>query len=54
MNIVCIIQARTGSTRLPGKVLKKIEGKEMLLHVINRVSRSKYINKIILASNSGT
>ena len=49
-NVVAIIQARMGSTRLPGKVLLPIVGKPMLWHVINRVRYSKYINKIIIAT----
>jgi len=44
-----IIQARMGSTRLPGKVLKDIVGKPMLWHLINRLKLSKEINEIILA-----
>lgn len=50
MNIVCIVQARTGSTRLPGKVLKKICGKTVLEHVIDRLKRVKNINKIVIAT----
>lgn len=38
-NIVAIIQARTGSTRLPKKVLMDISGKPMLWHVIERVKK---------------
>lgn len=49
-NIIVIIQARMGSTRLPGKILKDIEGKSMLWHVVNRVRYSKNINKIIIAT----
>ena len=48
--IVCIIQARMNSTRLPGKVLKRILGKPMLLHQIERVRRAKLIDKIIIAT----
>lgn len=47
-----IIQARMGSTRLPGKVLKKVLGKAMLEHQIERVKRSKTIDQIILATTS--
>lgn len=37
-----------GSTRLPGKVLKKINGKPILEYVINRVKLSKNLDKVIL------
>lgn len=47
--IAAIIQARIGSTRLPGKVLALIEGKPMIWHVIERVKQSEKIDKIILA-----
>lgn len=49
-NVVAIIQARIGSTRLPDKVLKDIEGKPMLWHVVNRIKHSKNINKIVIAT----
>ena len=48
--ISAIVQARMGSTRLPRKVLKKIMGKPMLWHLINRVKKSKYIDTIIIAT----
>lgn len=48
--IVCIIQARTGSTRLPGKVSKLILGKPMLMHQIERTRQSQFIDKIIVAT----
>jgi len=51
-NIIVIIQARMGSTRLPGKILKDIEGKSMLWHVVNRARYSKNINKIIIATTT--
>ena|SRR3989338_7191545 len=43
-----MIQARTGSTRLPKKVLKKIEKKPMIWHLINRVKRIKSVQQIAL------
>lgn len=52
MNIVCIMQARIGSTRLPGKVIKKICGKTVLEHDIDRLKRVKNINKIVIATTS--
>ncbi len=50
MNTVAIIQARISSTRLPGKVLKKIEGKTILEHVINRVRAAKNLDEVIVAT----
>lgn len=44
------IQARMGSTRLPGKVLKDILGKPMLLWQIERLRESKYLEEIIVAT----
>ena len=52
MKVVAIIQARMGSTRLPGKVLMKILDKPLLWHVINRVSFSKYISEIVIATST--
>lgn len=50
MNTVCVIQARIGSTRLPGKVLKKICGKTILEHDIDRLKRVKNIDEIVIAT----
>lgn len=47
-----IIQARTGSTRFPGKVLKKIVGKPSLIHIIERVRRMKTVDKIVIATTT--
>jgi len=43
--ILAILQARFSSSRLPGKVLKPILGKPMLLHQIERLSNSQMILK---------
>jgi spore coat polysaccharide biosynthesis protein SpsF (cytidylyltransferase family) len=45
-----IIQARMGSTRLSGKVMLEISGKPVLWHVINRVSKSKLIDGLVVAT----
>ncbi|AUG56266.1 cytidylyltransferase domain-containing protein [Acetivibrio saccincola] len=50
MKVSAIIQARTGSSRLPGKVLKEICGLPVLVHVINRVKQAKKVNEIIVAT----
>ncbi len=52
MSIDCIIQARMRSTRLPGKVLKEINGKPIIFYVLDQVSKSKFINEIIVASTT--
>ncbi len=50
--IIAIIQARMSSTRLPGKVLKKIKGKTLLEILIDRLKHSKKIDKIIIATST--
>jgi spore coat polysaccharide biosynthesis protein SpsF len=49
--IVAIIQARMGSTRLPGKVLKDLEGETVLARVLARVKRAATIGHIIVATS---
>lgn len=48
---LCIIQARMGATRLPGKVLKKVKGVTLLEYEINRVKKAKGIDKIVVATS---
>lgn len=50
MKIGVIVQARMGSTRLPGKVMYKLSGKEVLWHVVERLKESKYVNDVIIAT----
>lgn len=50
--ITAIIQARTGSTRLPNKILIDIAGKPLLEHVIERVRLSRLIDKMIIATTT--
>ncbi len=52
MKIIAITQARTGSTRFPKKILKKIDGKSLLEIHIERIRQSSLINKIIIATTS--
>ena len=49
-NIILIIQARTGSTRFPGKMLKKISNLSLIEWVIKRVKKTKKLKKIIIAT----
>ncbi len=50
MQVVAIIQARMGSTRLPGKVLRDIGGNTMLARVVARVQRASLLDQIIIAT----
>jgi len=50
--VVAIIQARMGSKRLPGKVMKEIVGKSMLWHVINRVKHAKELDYVLIATTN--
>lgn len=49
--ILAILQARVSSSRLPGKVLKPILGQPMLARQIERISRSKNIDELIVATS---
>ena len=51
MKVLAIIQARMGSTRLPGKVLRDLHGKKILEIIIERVSMSDYIDQIAVATS---
>lgn len=49
--VICIIQVRMWSTRLPGKVLKEIDGKPMLQYLLDRVTKSTLIDKLVVATS---
>lgn len=51
LRIVAVIQARMGSTRLPGKVLKPIAGRPLLWHIVHRLRRSDFIEQIAIATS---
>lgn len=52
MKVLCIIQARMSSSRLPKKVMMPILGKTMLYRQIERVLESKLIDQIIVATSN--
>jgi spore coat polysaccharide biosynthesis protein SpsF len=52
MKVVVIIQARMGSTRLPGKVLRELGGQTALAWVIGRVQRFRRIDQVLVATTT--
>lgn len=51
MRVVAIIQARMGSTRLPGKVLKDLGGETVLARVVNRTRRATLVDEVVVATS---
>lgn len=54
INTVLVTQARMGSSRLPGKVLLKIQGVELLKTHLKRLDSCKRIDKILVATTTNT
>ena len=52
MNYDVLIPVRTGNTRLPGKALKQIDGKEIIFYLIDRLKTCKNIRKVIVCTTS--
>jgi len=48
--VTAIIQARTGATRLPSKVLEELAGEPMLARVVNRTGRAKTLDAVVVAT----
>jgi len=49
--VVALIQARMGSTRLPGKILKNLEGKPVIWHIWDRLKRVNQIDEVVIATS---
>ena len=49
-NTSCIIEARMTLIQTPGKVLMKVMGKPLLYYLIKRIQKSKFVNKVIIAT----
>lgn len=49
--IVAVVQARMGSSRLPGKVLADIEGEPMLARQLRRIERARLIDRLCVATS---
>jgi spore coat polysaccharide biosynthesis protein SpsF len=53
MKRVVVIQARMGSTRLPGKVLMDVAGRPALSRQIERLRLAKSVDEIVVATSPG-
>ncbi len=51
MTTLAIVQARMGSTRLPGKVMKSLCGMSVLGHILHRLRRAKRLDGIVVATS---
>src|ERR1700690_752469 len=50
--IIAIVQARMGSPRFPGKVLRPIAGRPLLWHIVHRLRKSKLIADVAVATST--
>jgi len=50
--VLAVIQARVSSTRLSGKVLKNLNEKPLILHIVERLKRASTIDEIIVATST--
>jgi len=48
--VVVVVQARTGSTRLPGKVLKPVAGAPLLMRMLERVLAARTPTEVVVAT----
>jgi len=52
VNIVAVVQARTGSSRLPGKVLAKVAGAPVLERMLERVRAATLVDRVVVATTT--
>ena len=51
MKVLCIIPARYASTRLPGKPLREIAGKPMIVRVYERALQARFVQDVVVATD---
>jgi len=51
LKILCLILARGGSKRIPGKNIKLLSGKPLIAYTIECARRSRYINRIVVSTD---
>ena len=52
MHTNAIIQARMGSTRLPGKVMRRLHDQTVLGHVVRRLQYASHIDQVVVATSA--
>jgi spore coat polysaccharide biosynthesis protein SpsF len=52
MSVVAVVQARIGSTRLPGKVLLDVGGASMLARTVRRLQRARLLDAVVVATST--
>ena len=52
MSTVAVVQARTGSTRFPNKVLAELNGRPMLCHLLERLGRCVTLDRVVVATST--
>ena len=50
--VVGVVQARMGSSRLPGKALMPLAGRPVIWHVMERLSRAERLDRVVLATTT--
>ncbi len=50
-NVIAVIPARYASTRLPGKLLRDIAGKPLILHTLDQASKAARVTRVIVATD---
>jgi len=50
VKVIATIEARMGSSRLPGKVMLPLAGEPMIIRLVERVRRSKMVNEVVVAT----
>src|SRR5262249_50450486 len=50
--VVAVIQARMGSSRLPGKVLMPVARKPLLWHILHRLGQCRTVDRVVVATST--